>query len=202
MGSELAILAVDQTKLQLSETAGTEALTRLQEAHCDNEDQERAFADFMKRAHSIVKDLEDERETMVRPLLDSKSEIDALYKAARTPWERVKAVCKLKIANAQMYRRKLEDEARALAVQAAQEGNQAAFATAVHSLGEHIAQSTGASVTWEWVVKSFRKGEMPLEYLVPDLDAIKLVCRRHKNSERPPVIQGVLFERSAHVGVR
>lgn len=207
MGSEItvpsaaAVLAVDQNKLQLSESTGKEALAVLQEAHCDTEEQEVAFVDFMHRAHEIVKDLEGERETMVRPLLDSKSEIDKLYKAARTPWESVKAVCKLKLARAQMARRKLEDDARAAAIAAAAEGNQEKFDIAVHAIAERP-PSVGASITWDWTVKSFRKGEIPLEYLVPDLDAIKLVCRRHKNSERPPVIQGIVFERSANVGVR
>lgn len=205
MGSEItspsAVLAVDQSKLQLSESAGNDALTRLQEAHCDTEEQELAFADFMKRAHVIVQDLESEREIMMRPLLDSKSEIDKLYKAARTPWESVKALCKLKIARVQTMRRKLEDDARALALSAALQGKQEELEAAVLSIEERP-KSHGASITWDWTVKSFRKDVMPLEYLVPDLDAIKLVCRRHKNSEHPPVIQGIVFERAAHVGVR
>jgi hypothetical protein len=211
MGSEIttpnettakdSILAVDQTKLQQSETAGNTALARLRDAHCDTEEQERAFADFMNRAHTIVKDLEAEREVMVRPLLDGKSEIDKLYKAARTPWENVKALCKLKIARVQTMRRKLEDDARALALAAAQADDTDKLEAAVNALVAPT-QAPGASITWEWTVKNIRKGEMPLEYLVPDMDAIKAVCRMHKHSERPPVIQGVTFERTANVGVR
>jgi hypothetical protein len=193
MGSELAILAVDKSKLSRSETSGTEALSRLQQAPCETDEQEALFADFMKRAHHIVADLEAERETAVRPLIDDKAKIDSLYKAARLPWEGIKMLCKGKIADRQQVKKRLEDELRAEAVQAALQGD------CIAPLVEQAPPP--ASVSWEWVVKSFRKGEMPLEYLVPDLDALRLVCRRHKHSEKPPVIQGVVFERSAKVRV-
>src|SRR6185369_4846051 len=117
MGTQLqliddSVLAVDQTKLQQSEKAGKTALEAIRVATCD----ETTFADFMKRAHLIVQELEQEREFMVRPLLDGKAEIDKLYKAARTPWEQVKSTCKSKIAESQQARRQHEEEARAQAL--------------------------------------------------------------------------------------
>lgn len=204
MASEI-VLAVDQTKLQQSESMGNTALALLRDAPCDTAEQEQAFVDYMRRAHIIIQDLEGEREIAVRPLIDDKSKIDSLYRAARGPWESIKAVCKRKIAAREQARRKLEDEARRQAVLSATTHDSAAFSVATSTLAalrEVAPPPIAASVTWQWVVKETHKGRMPIEYLCPDESRLAAVCRLAKNQENPPVISGVVFERIANVGVR
>jgi hypothetical protein len=201
MGTQLqliddSVLAVDQTKLQQSEKAGKTALEAIRVATCD----ETTFADFMKRAHLIVQELEQEREFMVRPLLDGKAEIDKLYKAARTPWEQVKSTCKSKIAESQQARRQHEEEARKQALAAALQEDMEGCSEALSTITPP--SPIPASVSWEWVVKETKKQDMPIAFLTPDLVALGHVCKLARNSEHSPTVAGVTFERVARVGVR
>lgn len=201
-----SILAVDKTKLEKSRTTGEAVLAKLQARTCTTAEEAQTLTDFMNRAHVLVQDLESERETMVRPLIDSKTEIDGLYKVARSPWEQVKALCKSKVAAFHTAVRSQQEEARKRAIAAAAVGDTQAVAEAITAAPVSSKQD-GASVSFEWVVAEadvleMAKHPMGQQYLIADTKSLARVCAAAKTQEHPPVVPGVKFERRARVGVK
>jgi hypothetical protein len=195
-----SLLAVDHTKLQNCKLGGMQAAAKLATLPCTSPDHEQAFADFLQRTQVILQDLESERETLVRPLIDDKSMIDGLHKEARKPWEDVKATCKAKIAGAQLARKKAQDEARALAAEAARGGNTEACVVALSQVQEN-SKPEGAAVSWEWHAMILDTRELPRDWLVIDESKVKRYCKDHAKSETIPNVPGLRFERRANVRV-
>jgi hypothetical protein len=95
-----------------------------------------------------------------------------------------------------------------LAQRAAQQRALAALAEAdtaeaLVALEEAEAPSTSKAMrkSWAWQVASTDVTKMPAAYLQPNLSALGALCAAHKESDSPPKVEGVVFERVPVTGM-
>lgn len=196
-----SILAVDRTKLEKSRTTGEAVLAKLQTRVCASAEDAQTLTDFMNRAHVIVQDHDAEYEQMVRPLLDSKNELHALFKAGKTPWEQIKTCCKKLVADYHTAVRTQQDEARRLAIAAASAGDTATV-SAVIAAAPQSSKQEGASVTFEWHAILEDANVLEREFLEVSATKINAFAKQYQRSETIPSKLGIRWERRAKVGVK
>lgn len=97
---------------------------------------------------------------------------------------------------------KREREARELAAKAAETGDADTMITALTTAATVAAPPPGAArVALRWVRKRIAEDMLDDAWWCPDLAKIDAFAKAHKGDE-PPVIPGVIFERTADVGAK
>lgn len=97
---------------------------------------------------------------------------------------------------------KRESAARELAAKAAETGDAETMITALTTAATVAAPPPGAArVALRWVRKRIAADMLPQDWWTPDLAKIDAFAKAHKGDD-PPVIPGVIFERTADVGAK
>lgn len=192
-----AIDPIDKTRLVTLEQTWTQALADLQDLPCENDEQARWWQERLAYVQGHIMDLEDERQFLVRPLIDDKTRIDKLYKAAGKPAEAVKELIKVKREKYAESILALQAEAQKTAQLAAQNGDSEACASALASIPADL-----SGVTWSWEVETVDTALLPREYWVVDYAKLQSIATDARKSEQAPVVPGVVFKRAASVSAR
>ena len=196
-----SIIAVDIAGLAVIAGQWTEMLAAAQQLPCDTADQRAWWAEWLDKAHHAGKALEEERQELVRPLIDDKARVDAVFKAASAPALQMKDLAKSKIA---AYEEAFQARQTALllaARTAVAAGDTDAAQTALGALGE-VSETNGASVAWEWVPTIVNALEVPREWCEPSVGLFKQHCKQHAKSDVIPPVPGIKFERRAVISKR
>lgn len=155
-------------------------------------EQAAVVADIQRDAHRHLKDWNEKRLTVTRPLDQAKKAVDALFKPITEPLERVKKHCQDLLTDWERRKRQLELAARQEAARLSAAGNVPAAAAIVAAAKPAPQQDYG--VTWVWQAKLVDARQAPVEWLALN-DAAGEYCDRYKASEAIPDVPGVEFER-------
>lgn len=166
------IEAIDRTELAQIAQYWTEALQEIEALACETEDQLQWWGSILAGASSALKASAEERETLVRPILEAKRTVDAAFKHSDACVEAVKQLAKRKIASFHQARAEERRVGLALVAEAAQAGDAAAFGVAVQAVPSE-AVMVGTAVTWVWQYTVLDVQKIPREFLVVNDAAIK-----------------------------
>lgn len=196
-----SILAVNLNALANKQETANQALARLESAPCETPEQEQFFSSLLGMVQRELKELEEERKELTRPLLEAKAEVDQQYKPAFTAWDAVKDLVKRKLSDAQTKRLQAAQAARKEAEDAAVMGDREGVLAAMAKIPE-TSKPEGVSVQFEWVPYIVDANEIPREFLEVSLTAVKNYCRAHAKQEEIAPIPGLRFEKKAKVTPR
>jgi hypothetical protein len=157
-------------------------------------------ADIQREAHRRLKDLDEKRLTVTRPLDQAKKAVDALFKPITDPLKKLKGHCGDLLTAWEQHKRALEIEARGAAAALSAVG-QVQAATAVVAASKPAPQDD-YGVSWVWVVKSWDVDKVPRDWLRFDETYAGDYCDRYKTSEVIPEVLGIVFERVAKQRVK
>ena len=198
---ETIIVAIDRFKLATC----TELVTGLLEygitLPCESAEHEAWWVAKLDVVHAMTKDLEADRELLVRPLLRDKRIVDEAFKAVTTPAEAVKDMIKSKLAGWQETLRLAQGAAQAAARDAAQAGDHEACAVALAAIPE-TASLAGAKTQWLWEATVTDNTIVPRQYLMVDERALAKYAKAFAASESIPPVEGVTFKRTARVSAK
>lgn len=198
-----AIVPVDLTALAAQQRGLEASVLQLEPVRCETAEDRLVLGQWLARVQTVLKALEDEREVLVRPLLDDKKRVDALYKPVTRAAEGLKALVKGKIGEYELRLVAAQEAARALAASTALAGDYTAAQDALAAIPEATAAGTGASTSFVWVTQVVNVPELPREYLVADWAALNALGVMASLGGGPaPVVPGVIWRREARVAVR
>lgn len=193
------ILPINNERLVHIRKKWNEELAFLKDLPCETPEHEAWWSNVVSVVQADLRELETERTTLMRPILDDQKRINGDFKEAAAPAEAVKkiAVAKVKaFAEATLA----AQEALRLAAQTAAasgdaEGCQAALAAIPEASG---AKGTRTVWVWEYAVEDFTA--VPDAFKVVADAALKAHCKLAKGEKPPAPIAGIRFERRANVG--
>lgn len=198
---ELAIPidATEVSRMQASAEADAPAYAALVVA----DEADYTFADSLLTDVVRRKDaLDTMRKSATAPMREAIKTVDGWFKPVLTLLADAEAHVKRAMGAYRLERDAREAEARAIAADAAAEGDAATLIEALTLAADAAEKPEGrATTTFVWTVKRVIRELLPTEYLMPDERKIAAVARAHRGEE-PPVIPGVVFEREARIGAR
>jgi hypothetical protein len=177
---------------------GSTALEQLRAIPCETPQQKQMFADFLTKIRDIRSTLEEERTKITKPLLESKKQVDTLFKNADRPWEDCEKLTRSKIQtfDQAVLDRRLQAEAEAREAATPSEALRA-----LQSAPEKVeVEGVGGGEEWEALV--IDEAAIPREWLTIDWSKVKIHCREHKRSSVIPSVPGFEFKRKATVRAR
>jgi hypothetical protein len=196
-----AITPVDKVRLVKFKESWGEALARytkkLEGQVLETQDQMQWLSDAMTRVAVELKDLEDERVLITKPMVDEKRKIDEDFRDHRAPAEQLLDI--LKKATQRCFKAIKEKEAALLlaAETAAVLGDDEACQTALATLPETKVSGASGKLVWKWTVKT--PAEVPVEHMMPNEKSLDALCKMHDASGAKPVLPGVEFHQEADV---
>lgn len=197
------ILPYDKTALAATRLPFEERMAELKGYVFAQEDRP-LLVQNMNWAQGVLKSLEEERENLVRPLIDDKAKIDGVYRETRSPIEAFKAFCSEQEAKLELEAQAAQHAAREIARLAAASGDAEGCLAALAAVPE-ADKTAGSRTTMGWDFEIVDKEAVPEIYKTVDEKLIKASCKAFAKSEVPPNIPGIVFKRSAKVaplGVR
>ena len=199
--NETIIVAIDRYKLATCAELVTELLEYAISLPCESSEHEAWWIAKLDVVHAMTKDLEADRETLVRPLLRDKRLVDEAFKDVTAPAEAVKNMIKGKLGGWQESLRLAQAAAQTLARDAAQAGDHAACAVALAAIPE-TASLTGAKTQWVWEATVSDAAAVPRQFLAVDEKALAKYAKAFAASETIPDVAGVTFKRTARVSAK
>lgn len=192
-----AIDPVDNAKLAMVQGRWEAELDQLKALPCSTPEQERWWGDIITRAQAELRELEDDRTAVTKPINDDLRRINGCYKPVVHAVETVKTLAKAKIAEAINARFAAEAAAMTALAAAAASGDDAACGAALAAIPAPVANA-GVRTSFRWEVAEIKKSQLSKEWLVPDVAGLEALCKQTKG-EQPPVVKGVAFKRVAVV---
>lgn len=178
------------------------SLGELEAWPCDSEGDERDLEDFLSIIQTRLVSLEATRETITKPMNQAKQAVDALFRAARKPYEEAKAAIKSRIEASILRRDTLRREALALAAEASKAGDTPTAVVALAVASDNVPRKGTHGSTWEWTWELEDIAEVPQAYLAVNPISVKLYLHRFKDSETIEPIRGLRFVRKPKVIAR
>lgn len=199
---------VQSTGVNVAELASfTQQAVQLEEfltkAPCKTAEQEAYFSGALSNVRALQKKMEDERTARTKPILAAKRSIDSLFTPVTKPLERCEGIIRNKLAAAALGRKEREAAAMLAAQTAAEAGDTDAVMDALAAVPD-VVETTGSSVTYEWVVESYDVEKMDRFFVIlqPDMEKLAGICKVNKLDINPPSVKGVVFMRVAKVRAR
>lgn len=199
--AKVATVAIDRNKLAQfgSDWADTLAAFKAQVTSLDTPDALQWAADRLTQVATALKDLEEERMLMKRPLLDDGRVIDAAYKETRKPAEDVDELLRRLMKEAANRRHAAEKAALAQAATLAAAGDGEACQAALAAVPEAV-KTNGASATMAWEFRIVNAAAIPRSHMTPDIDLLDGACKlATKRGLAPEPVAGVEFYQDAVV---
>lgn len=167
----------DVKKLAEQRREATELVEFLESAPCDTPETEQWFSATLSSVRGLHKALEEQRTAITKPILASKSAVDALFAPVTKPLKQAEGIIREKLASAARARFAAEAESRRLAAEAAQEGRHEEVLDALASAPEHVATSgSSARVVRKW--RCVDLAAVPREFLALDVGALDLAAKK------------------------
>lgn len=195
------IVAIDRYKLATCAELVRGLLESAISLPCESPEHEAWWVAKLDVVHAMTKELEADREVLVRPLLRDKKIVDEAFKEVTEAAQAVKNMIKAKIAGRQESLRLAQTAAQEAARAAAQAGDHVACQEALAAIPE-TASLTGAKTQWLWEAKVTDNLSVPRQFLMVDEKALAKYAKAFAASETIPEVPGVSFKRTARVSAK
>lgn len=199
--NETIIVAINRYKLATCAELVTGLLEYAISLPCESAEHEAWWVSKLDVVHAMTKDLESDRETLVRPLLRDKRLVDEAFKEVTAPAEAVKNMIKGKLSGWQEVQRLAQTAAQEAARDAAQAGDHVACAAALAAIPE-TASLTGAKTQWLWEATVTDNLSVPRQFLMVNEKALAKYAKAFAASETIPAVPGVTFKRTARISAK
>jgi hypothetical protein len=188
-----SILPVDRARLAKLREDWEKSLEDYTSFPCDG-DSEESWVTYRNHAHTVLKEVEEERKTLTEPINRDLKQINEWYRTARAPLEAFKELANSKLNALALQRSQAAIEARKLAAQAAAAGDHAAAVAAIVAAPPEPVAVAGNSVRYEWRPVVVQPMLVPRDFLMVDEAKLKAYS---KTVEQPTPVSGVRFDRVA-----
>lgn len=196
-----AIVPINKVRLVKFKESWGESLAlyqkRLEGVALDTQEMFQWLSDGMTQVAVELKDLEDERVLITKPMVEEKRKIDEDFREHRAPAEALLDM--LKKASQRCFKAiKEKEQALLLAAEsAAQEGDDEACQNALATLPETKVSGASGKMAWRWRLKSI--GEADRKFLEPNTKMLDLFCKSHDSGTSKPEAAGFEFYQEAEV---
>ena len=174
-----------------------ECLAELKEREYTLDDKP-ALTENLNYYHEALKATEGELGEILKPILRDERNARGAYKPLVDALKEVKAFLSGKLGELEVQALAAQDDARALAEQAAAAGDHDAMVAALEA-AEPVSQPTGSRKTPGWAFEIVDKALVPEIYKIVDESLIKKAAKAFAKSATPPSIPGIVFKRAVRV---
>lgn len=199
--AKVATVAVDLVRLAAFGADWQESLVAFREAAATadplNPDVLMFVDARLRDVQVALKNLEDDRVVLTKPLVEDQRLINGGYRTSRAPAEALEAELKAFIGRAVQATRDAEAAALALAATSAATGDDEGCQAALASLPTQVKTGSSTSFKWAWTVTD--AAVMDRRLLQPNEKALNALCKAHDASGTPPAEAGVVFNKVPHV---
>lgn len=190
---------VDVAKLA-SYKQQAEGLAEFLEAQpCSSPEEEAWFSQNLGAVRGLLKDLEDSRTSVTKPMIAAKAKVDGLFAPATKPLQRCEAIIRAKLAEAATARFQAAAEARRLAESASQAGDFEAVVVALAEAPVDV-KGSGSSAKAVYVAEVVDFAALPDQYKM--VNARALHDAGGVFDGEPDLIPGVVWRLEAKVRAR
>lgn len=189
------IYPIDKNKLALHKEEADDCVKDWSDFPCVTPEEEVWWAQVLTQAHTLGKEIEEEKERLKRPIIDDGRRIDKAFKEAQSSVAKLKALAQKKLAGPAQARFEAEAQAVLLAnaASSAEEAHAALAAAPEHTKVE------GVSSSRRWGFNVIDENEVPRAFLVVDGSAITAWMKGEVKAGRVPVLPGVGFYEEAAI---
>jgi hypothetical protein len=174
-----------------------DTLAIVRDLPCETPEDQALLNDVLVQVRDRTKALDRKQDEILDPLKASIKAVKALFAPPLDAFAALEKAIRDKVSARALALKAENEKARALAIQAAQAGDQAATQAALATV-RHAATDLGnLAVTygWEGAIEDF--DQIPREWLTLDVSRVKIYCRDHAKSEAIPPVPGLKFTRTA-----